>query len=142
MHMHLQVEAIYDRIVSSEIVMRDESVAAAARGQQQQQQQRHRLAAALGWARRGGWDKQRGADAERRAMMEMAERELAKGMLSGNVWHSAQHAEHVRPMLQVGGFRELASAWQCGCGGHSTAMFTVLRRYSRSTIALECFMWQ
>lgn len=33
----------------------------------------------------------------------MAEREVVRAAASGNIWCSASHPEHVRPMLQVGG---------------------------------------
>lgn len=38
-----------------------------------------------------------------RYLQEMAEREVVRAAASGNVWCSASHPEHVRPMLQVGG---------------------------------------
>jgi hypothetical protein len=34
-------------------------------------------------------------------LQEMAEREVVRAAASGNVWCSASHPEHVRPMLQV-----------------------------------------
>ena len=118
-----ELEAIYERILASEIVVRSKAPAAAAatsapapgrgginNGAAAGAARGSRLAAALGWPQLarpwrglGGWDKQRGADAERRLILELAEKEVARAALSGNVWHSATHAEHARPMLQVGG---------------------------------------
>lgn len=38
-----------------------------------------------------------------RYLQEMAEKEVVRAAASGNIWCSASHPEHVRPMLQVGG---------------------------------------
>lgn len=106
-----ELEAIYDRIVASEIIVRGESTPGSAANQSAKAAAaaRTRLAAAMGWTQLnlpfrslGGWDKQRGADMERRFILETAEKEVAKGAVSGNLWHTATHAEHARPMLQVG----------------------------------------
>lgn len=47
---------------------------------------------------KGGKDN---ALAHRRYLQEMAEREVVRAAASGNIWCSASHPEHVRPMLQV-----------------------------------------
>jgi hypothetical protein len=104
------VEAIYDRIVAQEIVVRGEGGAAGGGGGGQRSATRNKLAAALGWGQLAlpwkglaAWDKQRGADAERRHLLELAQKEFARASLSNNAWHKATHAEHARPMLLVGG---------------------------------------
>jgi hypothetical protein len=112
----VELEGIYGRIVASEIVVRGEGPTAGALSgapsgggaRAAAAAARNRLAAAAGWTQLsrpwralGGWDKARGVDAERKLIMEMAEKEVARAALSGNVWHSATHAEHARPMLQV-----------------------------------------
>jgi brefeldin A-inhibited guanine nucleotide-exchange protein len=113
-----ELEGIYERIVGAEIVVRGEAPSAAAAagaaagagGARATAQARNRLAAAVGWTQLslpwralGGWDKAKGVDAERKLVLELAEKEVARAALSGNVWHSATHAEHARPMLQVAG---------------------------------------
>jgi hypothetical protein len=47
------------------------------------------------------WDKQHGVDVERRRLLERTRELVARGLGAGNLWHSASHAEHARPMLQV-----------------------------------------
>lgn len=53
---------------------------------------------------RGGaaWDKQHGVGVERRRLLARTREAVARGLLASNLWHSASHAEHARPMLQVG----------------------------------------
>ncbi len=48
------------------------------------------------------WDKQYGVDVERRRLLEATREAVARGLAAGNMWHTANHAEHARPMLQVG----------------------------------------
>ncbi len=47
------------------------------------------------------WDKQHGVDVERRRLLERTRELVARGLGAGNLWHSASHAEHARPMLQA-----------------------------------------
>lgn len=47
------------------------------------------------------WDKQHGVDVERRRLLERTRDLVANGLGAGNLWHTATHAEHARPMLQV-----------------------------------------
>lgn len=47
------------------------------------------------------WDKQHGVDVERRRLLERTRELVANGLGAGNLWHTATHAEHARPMLQV-----------------------------------------
>ena len=47
------------------------------------------------------WDKQHGVDVERRRLLERTRELVSRGLGAGNLWHSASHAEHARPMLQV-----------------------------------------
>lgn len=47
------------------------------------------------------WDKQYGVDVERRRLLEATREAVARGLAAGNLWHTATHAEHARPMLQV-----------------------------------------
>jgi hypothetical protein len=49
------------------------------------------------------WDKQYGVDVERRRLLEATREAVARGLAAGNLWHTATHAEHARPMLQVQG---------------------------------------
>lgn len=48
------------------------------------------------------WDKQHGVDVERRRLLEATREAVSRGLAAGNMWHTASHAEHARPMLQVG----------------------------------------
>ncbi|WIA39187.1 hypothetical protein OEZ86_005312 [Tetradesmus obliquus] len=109
-----QLEEIFDRVVRDEILVRGE--AANKDFASSRTSTRNRLAAAMGWtsllqpfrALAGGSSSARsGRDssnqAQRRYLQEMAEREVVRAAASGNVWCSASHPEHVRPMLQVGG---------------------------------------
>ncbi|WIA18888.1 hypothetical protein OEZ85_003561 [Tetradesmus obliquus] len=109
-----QLEEIFDRVVRDEILVRGE--AANRDFASSRTSTRNRLAAAMGWtsllqpfrALAGGSSSGRsGRDssnqAQRRYLQEMAEREVVRAAASGNVWCSASHPEHVRPMLQVGG---------------------------------------
>lgn len=52
---------------------------------------------------RGGtaWDKQHGVGVERRRLLARTREAVARGLLASNLWHSASHAEHARPMLQA-----------------------------------------
>ncbi|KAL6766957.1 hypothetical protein ACKKBG_A38045 [Auxenochlorella protothecoides x Auxenochlorella symbiontica] len=69
-----------------------------------------RLAAALGlgqlvaplWPGAAAWDKAHGVDVERRRLASLTREVVAAGGTAGNLWHSATHAEHARPMLQAG----------------------------------------
>lgn len=73
---------------------------------------RARLAAAVGlsqlvlpfWSG-ATWDKQHGVDVERRRIMAATQELVAAGRAgsAGSLWHTATHAEHARPMLQVSG---------------------------------------
>ena len=47
------------------------------------------------------WDKQHGVDVERRRLLEFTRQMMAAGGVAGNIWHTATHAEHARPMMQV-----------------------------------------
>ena len=112
-----EVEAIYDRITAQEILVRGDgpssngAVAASANSAAPAAQRaaaRNRLAAALGLTQLAlpfralaGWDKAKGVETERRHLMEFAEKEVARAAMGSNVWHTATHAEHTRPMLQV-----------------------------------------
>jgi hypothetical protein len=110
-----EVEAIYDRITAQEIVVRGDGPssngAASANGAAPAAHRaaaRNRLAAALGLTQLAlpfralaGWDKAKGVETERRHLMELAEKEVARAAMGTNVWHTATHAEHTRPMLQV-----------------------------------------
>jgi len=58
----------------------------------------------------GGWDKQHGVSVERRRLLARTREAVARGLLASNLWHSASHAEHARPMLQVRAPSELARA--------------------------------
>jgi hypothetical protein len=53
--------------------------------------------------RRSGaqWDKQHGVDVERERLLARTRDAVARGLLAGNLWHTASNAEHARPMLQV-----------------------------------------
>jgi hypothetical protein len=53
--------------------------------------------------RRSGaqWDKQHGVHVERDRLLAFTRDAVAKGLMSGNFWHTATNAEHARPMLQV-----------------------------------------
>ncbi|KAF8064597.1 BIG3 [Scenedesmus sp. PABB004] len=131
-----QLEEIFDRIVRDEILVRGETPnrdLASARTST-----RNRLAAAMGWtallqpfralagnggggAARGGKDN---AQAHRRYLQEMAEREVVRAAASGNVWCSASHPEHVRPMLQAGGpmlLQALSAAFAAAPDGANAA---------------------
>jgi hypothetical protein len=54
------------------------------------------------------WDKQYGVDVERRRLLEVTREAVARGLAAGNLWHTATHAEHARPMLQVRGHPKVA----------------------------------
>jgi hypothetical protein len=48
------------------------------------------------------WDKQHGVAVERRRLLEFTRQMMAAGgAVAGNIWHTATHAEHARPMMQV-----------------------------------------
>jgi hypothetical protein len=49
------------------------------------------------------WDKQHGVDVERKRLLEFTRQMVAAsgGAVAGNIWHTATHAEHARPMMQV-----------------------------------------
>ncbi len=49
----------------------------------------------------GGWDKQHGVSVERRRLLARTREAVARGLLASNLWHSASHAQHARPMLQA-----------------------------------------
>lgn len=55
---------------------------------------------------RGGkgakWDKAHGAQLERAKLLQKTRDLVAQGLLAPNLWHTAAHAQHARPMLQVG----------------------------------------
>lgn len=57
----------------------------------------------LALRRRSGaqWDKQHGVDVERERLLARTRDAVARGLLAGNLWHTASNAEHARPMLQV-----------------------------------------
>lgn len=60
------------------------------------------------------WDKQHGVGVERARLLEATREAVARGLAAGNMWHTATHAEHARPMLQVGDTL-LTEVW--GIGG-------------------------
>lgn len=47
------------------------------------------------------WDKQHGVGVEQARLLERTRQLVARGQSVGNLWHTATHAEHARPMLQV-----------------------------------------
>lgn len=48
------------------------------------------------------WDKQHGVDVERKRLLEFTRQMMASGgAVAGNIWHTATHAEHARPMMQA-----------------------------------------
>jgi hypothetical protein len=53
----------------------------------------------------GAWRQQDAAaiNAEHKQIWELAQREVARGAAGGNIWHTASHAEHARPMLHASG---------------------------------------
>lgn len=49
------------------------------------------------------WDKQHGVDMETKRLVNHTRQLVAQGQpLGSNLWHTALHAEHARPMFQVG----------------------------------------
>jgi hypothetical protein len=59
------------------------------------------------------WDKQHGVAVERRRLLEFTRQMMAAGgAVAGNIWHTATHAEHARPMMQV-----RLAGWRAGLGG-------------------------
>ncbi|KFM27432.1 Brefeldin A-inhibited guanine nucleotide-exchange protein 2 [Auxenochlorella protothecoides] len=54
------------------------------------------------WPGAAAWDKAHGVDVERRRLASLTREVVAAGGTAGNLWHSATHAEHARPMLQAG----------------------------------------
>ena len=47
------------------------------------------------------WDKQHGVAVERKRLLQHTQELVARGLQAGTFWHTAQNAEHARPMLQV-----------------------------------------
>lgn len=54
------------------------------------------------------WDKQHGVGVERARLLEATRDAVARGLAAGNLWHTASHAEHARPMLQVRSVAQLS----------------------------------
>eukprot|EP00879_Flechtneria_rotunda_P005150 GHRR01005432.1.p1 GENE.GHRR01005432.1~~GHRR01005432.1.p1 ORF type:complete len:1373 (+),score=543.66 GHRR01005432.1:373-4491(+) len=111
-----QLEEIYERVVKDEIIVHGEP-SGSKDNALLRTSTRNRLAAAMGWTALlqpfkalaggsgggGSRDSSSTAREQRRYIQELAEREVARASASGNIWWSASHPEHARPMLQVGG---------------------------------------
>ncbi|BDA49435.1 probable Brefeldin A-inhibited guanine nucleotide-exchange protein [Coccomyxa sp. Obi] len=112
-----ELETIYGRILANELVVAAEdppasggAAAGGGRPRRQSRLQGKRLAAAMGMTQltlpfRSGaqWDKQHGVGVERERLLARTRDAVARGLLAGNLWHTASNAEHARPMLQVSG---------------------------------------
>ncbi|KAK9904753.1 hypothetical protein WJX75_001787 [Coccomyxa subellipsoidea] len=115
-----ELEVIYRRILANELVVEESPGLAGGsagggtppgggRPRRPSRLQGKRLAAAMGMTQltlpfRSGaqWDKQHGVDVERERLLARTRDAVARGLLAGNLWHTASNAEHARPMLQVG----------------------------------------
>jgi hypothetical protein len=98
-----ELEAIYDRIVANQFVVRDAVHGAAS---EESKSWHMKLAANLGLTQltapmRPSGPRRRNLGAEKQKVLAMVERAVKSSAAAGNMWFVATHAEHTSPMLQV-----------------------------------------
>lgn len=104
-----ELEGIYDRIVNQEIML-SESSATGHPGQAKSQAalRLHRLAAALGIVQlaqpfTAGWGRGNNRTPQGKDSQGWEEKPAIPHVGAKNIWHTATHAEHTRPMLSLSG---------------------------------------
>ncbi|GMH39854.1 hypothetical protein BSKO_07758 [Bryopsis sp. KO-2023] len=115
-----KLEAIFDRITANEI--RTRTLTTGSRKEEAVAVHK-RLASAVGLSQmtlpfRPGvtWSKERGVQLEHRKLIELTRKAMKHGALGGDVWFTASHTEHSRPMLEAAGpafLQTLAAALEC-----------------------------
>ncbi|KAK9804748.1 hypothetical protein WJX72_003264 [[Myrmecia] bisecta] len=131
-----ELEEMYARIVTQEILVPESPVTKTRRAVERTKSQSVRLAAALGLTQlmmpfRAGpvWDKQHGVDIERKRLLDHTRLLVAKGMAAGNLWHTATHAEHARPMFQVSGDAVLKGLHGFACAPDAAVAAPILEGF-------------